>query len=241
MTSPILSAYTLKKRLLNGFRTIAYRGVDVQCNICGWKGSRFFDHSRCPRCQSFARSRLISVAIEYFGIRLKGSKVLHIAPNASEYRYFSRTAQPSVYDRLDANAKIPYINKVGDLRKLDIPDNTYDFLQIWHVLEHIPNDVDAMREMYRVLKPGGGALVSVPIHPNGNTRTYEDPTIPYHDFLKVHGDPDHCRSCGTDYYQRLESVGFKVKTLNVGTDLPETLRSRFRLADEHVCWLATKG
>ena len=45
--------------------------------------------------------------------------------------------------------------------------------------------------------------------------TYEDPSIPYEKFEEIHGHYDHCRSCGLDYFERFEEVGFKTQTLKV--------------------------
>ena len=54
-------------------------------------------------------------------------------------------------------------------------------------MEHIPQDVKAIEEVYRLLKPGGCFLVSVPIYPIGNKTTFEDSDILYADFEVVHG------------------------------------------------------
>ncbi len=50
----------------------------------------------------------------------------------------------------------------GDLRHLPVPDASVDRVIASEVLEHIPDDVTAMAEIVRVLKPGGRAVVTVP-------------------------------------------------------------------------------
>jgi len=64
-------------------------------------------------------------------------------------------------ERLKAK-KIPVKTKVGDIRKLPYPDNYFDFVYTMGTIEHIPQPIDAMREIYRVLKPGGRAVIGVP-------------------------------------------------------------------------------
>ena len=50
----------------------------------------------------------------------------------------------------------------GDLRALPVPDASVDRVMASEVLEHIPDDVTAMAEIFRVLKPGGRVAVTVP-------------------------------------------------------------------------------
>ena len=50
----------------------------------------------------------------------------------------------------------------GDLLHLPFPDASVDRVMASEVLEHIPDDAGAMAEIFRVLKPGGRAAVTVP-------------------------------------------------------------------------------
>ncbi len=50
----------------------------------------------------------------------------------------------------------------GDALALPFPDGTFDRVICSEVLEHIPNDVGAMRELARVLRPGGTMAITVP-------------------------------------------------------------------------------
>jgi SAM-dependent methyltransferase len=226
---------------IDNYRSLVYQGDQVDCWICGWKGKRFFEHAKCPRCRSMARTRLIPYALRHFDLNLSGSSVFHVAPNYPEYSYISRKANPLVYDRLDINSSIKYINMVGDLNELKIEDETYDLAIIWHVMEHIPKDVEALREVYRILKPSGRVLLSVPIFPIDSPTTFEDPAIPRSDFERIHGHDDHCRSCGLDYWQHIVQAGFSVETLNVGRDVERETIDRLGLYDKHVCWLGSKN
>lgn len=50
----------------------------------------------------------------------------------------------------------------GDLTRLPFPDGTFDVVTALDVVEHIREDEGALREVNRVLRPGGVLLVSVP-------------------------------------------------------------------------------
>ena len=93
--------------------------------------------------------------------------------------------------------------------------------------------------MHRMLKPNGKLLVSVPIYPINNLKTYEDTSIKRGEFERIHGHDDHCRSCGLDYYERFEKIGFKTSTLHV-KDLENNIKSKFGLSNNHTVWLFEK-
>lgn len=232
--------YILKaqKQIRNVFRTWLYKGSNVVCEICNWKGLRFFD-GHCPKCNSLPRTRLIPFALRYFELDKGAPKTLHVAPNVNEYNYLKSNITPlSNYDRLNIR-NVSHINIVQDLTSTTLDNDTYDLVIAWHVLEHIPKDIKAIEEVYRFLKPGGHFLVSVPIYPRNNKTTYEDFTIPYKDFESVHGHYDHCRSCGLDYFKRFETVGFKTDTLLVSR-LNLKDMEYFGLRGDHVVWCFTK-
>ena len=160
-------------RTTNFFRTYFYRGNNVLCEICGWKGRVFFN-GKCPKCNSLPRTRLIPFSLGYFDLVKSNISVLHIAPNVNEYNYVKkRFPQLSRYDRLNIR-NVKHINLVKDITKTNIEDQTYNLIISWHVFEHIPDDLKAIFEVYRLLKPEGKLLISVPIYPVGNLKTFED-------------------------------------------------------------------
>ena len=216
---------------------ILLSGHKVKCKMCGWNGKRF-PNSRCPKCRSLARTRLIPFSINFFDVDLDNINLLHVAPNISEYNFIKVNFQNITYDRLDIVNR-DKINLVRDLTNTKLQDFQYDLIIIWHVLEHIPNDIKAIEEMYRILKKKGQVLVSVPIHPKGNPITEEDKSVRREDFRKFYGHPDHCRSCGLDYYKRFEEVGFDTLTLDT-SKISETDRKKFGLSNSHISWLFTK-
>ena len=227
-----------KKRIENSIRTVAFRGNNVVCEICSWKGSRFFE-GHCPKCNSLPRTRLIPFSLKHFKLTDNEPKILHIAPNVNEYNYIKMHVTPLAnYDRLNIR-HVSHINIVQDLTQTNLESHQYELAIAWHVLEHIPEDVKAIKEVYRLLKPEGHFLVSVPIYPTGNAATIEDSSIPYIDFETVHGHYDHCRSCGLDYFERFEAIGFRTETLKV-QDLKQEDINYFGLRTDHVVWCFTK-
>lgn len=229
-------AIALIERAKRRLRTNMCKGNAVHCEICLWNGTQFFN-GKCPKCNSLPRTRLVPFSLRYFNLVAPDLKILHIAPNLNEYNYILRTFENlKQYDRLNIR-NVSHINLVQDITKTTLVSNSYDLAIVWHVLEHIVEDRKAAAEIHRILKPNGKLLMSVPIYPVGNSKTYEDPTIPYEDFEKIHGHDDHCRSCGTDYYERFEEVGFSTEVLNTYSDED---KSKFGLSKNHVVWCFKK-
>ena len=85
-----------------------------------------------------------------------------------------------------------------------------------HVLEHIPDDRKAMRELHRILKPGGFGIVLVPLFP-GVDDTHEDPAIDTIELrAKYFSGGDHVRQYGKrDFLARLMAAGFDVEQLGI--------------------------
>jgi SAM-dependent methyltransferase len=51
---------------------------------------------------------------------------------------------------------------IGDIRELGFPTESFDYVYTMGTIEHIPEPADAVAEIYRVLKPGGRAIIGVP-------------------------------------------------------------------------------
>lgn len=107
-------------------------------------------------------------------------------------------------DLLDARVDVRM-----DLTDIQYPDGTFDVIYCSHVLEHIPDDRKAMRELYRVMAPGGWGMINVPITA---PVTDEDPSVTDPaERLRRFGQEDHVRSYGPDYYDRQREAGFQVE------------------------------
>ena len=117
-----------------------------------------------------------------------------------------------------------------DLTQIELPDRRFDLVLCSHVLEHIPDDEKAMREMYRVTKPGGPAIIQVPLY--GPT-TYEDSSILTEEGRqKAFGQRDHVRKYGEDIVARLERAGFAVVAQRPVELVPPDLRDFMGLKNQ---------
>jgi len=152
--------------------------------------------------------------------------VLHFAPEQAFYKRF-RKMKNLEYTTTDLNSPIADIK--ADICNLPFKDNSYDFIICNHVLEHIPNDQKAMQELYRVLAPGGTAILQVPYEASRKI-TFEDNTIiDAKERAKIFGQYDHVRIYGMDYFEKLKSIGFNVDAVDYTKTLTEAEIDKFRL------------
>ncbi len=152
------------------------------------------------------------------------SKVLHIAP---EKAFISRLKKLPHLDYISCDLESPLADIKADICNLPFEDASFDWILCNHVLEHIPNDQKAMQELFRVLKPGGKALLQVPLDPKRNT-TFEDNSITDKaERTKIFGQYDHVRVYGLDYFDKLRKIGFEVNALQYGKTLTEKERNRY--------------
>ena len=101
-----------------------------------------------------------------------------------------------------------------DITNIQFEENSFDVIYCSHVLEHVPNDLQAMKEFHRVLKPGGWAMLEVPLDKN-RIKTYEDFSITdSKEREQAFGQYDHVRVYGMDYIERLKLAGFQVNQID---------------------------
>lgn len=170
--------------------------------------------ARCPNCGSRERHRLLRLWItEGGGDRLAGQRILHFAP---ERVFMRRMRGDPLYETADL-AQADVDHKV-DIANTKLPDASYDVVIASHVLEHVPDDRAAMRELFRLLKPGGRALLMVPVNVT-RSATYENPAITSAAARHAHfGAADHVRRYGLDFADRLGEAGFRVETFRMSPE-----------------------
>lgn len=180
----------------------------------------------CPACDATDRERLYALFFERefrafdrtrryrfieFGPGHALQKKLRSCPFL-EYRsadlYFR-----NVDDRVD----------ITDMRAYG--DQSVDAFLCSHVLEHVREDHQAMRELCRILKPGGVGVVMVPLV-HGVEETEEDPSVNTPELQwKYYGMADHVRQYGRrDFAERLSTAGFNVERLGIDHFGAETFR-----------------
>lgn len=166
----------------------------------------------CPECGSLERHRLSWLVMKK---KLEKSNtthktMLHIAPEKVFQKIFS-TYFGDNYLTADLHAKNVKIKM--DITSIELDEETFDFIYCSHVLEHIPDDRKAMRELHRVLKKEGWAILLVPVIAKGKTEEHW-PKDTKEERMKYYGHPDHVRNYGTDYKTRLEESGWDVEVVN---------------------------
>jgi SAM-dependent methyltransferase len=216
-------------------RRLFYLGRRVECPCCEGRFRRFVvleeyaeTERACPRCDSYARHRLVWLYLrdetDLLGARLR---VLHVAPTDPMYQE-RLSALPNL-DYLSADIEAPEAMERMDITDIRHPDGSFDVVLCSHVLEHVPDDGDALRELHRVLRPGGWALVQSPVDPRREA-TFEDPSIVSpEDRLRAFNQPDHVRVYGRDYPDRLRAAGFDVEVRDYVSELPPAAGQRYGL------------
>jgi SAM-dependent methyltransferase len=164
---------------------------------------------------------------------------LHVAP---EKCIATRLKACDNIDYLSADIALSAAMVQMDITDIRLPAESFDVIYASHVLEHIPDDRKAMRELHRVLRPGGWAVLQVPVW---RPTTTEDPTVTDpKERERLFGQSDHVRMYGHDgeYERRLQEAGFDLTVVPFVKELgPETAR-RYRLsAWEDIYFCARPG
>ncbi len=236
----------LFSQFLSKLVSIFYFGKAVKCPVCEKQYSKFLPYGRttsrpnalCPNCLSLERHRLIWLYLkektQFFD---KKYKVLHIAP---EYCFLKRFGKLENLDYTTADLESPWATVKLDVRDMPFEDNTFDIIICNHLLEHIEEEQVAVRELYRVMKPGGWGILQVPVNYN-RAITFSDPEAKTEQQReKVYGQNDHVREYGVDYPKRLEKGGFVVIADDFVKQLPEELSKKYALPIEELLYIPTK-
>ncbi len=144
-------------------------------------------------------------------------------------------------DYISADLDSPLAMVKMDITNILYEDNSFDVILCSHVLEHVVDDQKAMRELFRVLKPGGWAILGSPMDLNRD-KTFEDPNIVSpEDQIRTFGYPGHVRIYGRDYKERLEKAGFAVRVDSYVRELsPDTIK-KYGLMREEDIYVCTKS
>ena len=202
-------------------------------------GGGYRHNVTCPRCSSTDRERLLYLFLKsstpLFSQRLK---VLHVAPEPRLQRILS--AQSFLeYITADLSAALVMIRV--DLVKAGLRSNLFDVIICNHVLEHISDDGKAMKELLRILKPDGWAILQVPLSLS-LTDTLEDPNVTDpQERRRRYGQEDHVRIYAAhDYRLRLEKAGFRLYTWSALRERGESFLDRYGLIREESLYVCGK-
>jgi SAM-dependent methyltransferase len=217
----------------------------IQCPICKWKGKKFLDligkygrinsNAQCPICRSYQRHRLL-----YFYLK----KILDKNINKDKIKLLHFAPEECISKFIKSNKNINYIsadlNQNSAMRKEDITslsfnDNFFDIIICSHVLEHIEDDRQAVREIYRVLKPGGIAIIIVPQDLKRESTYENDKVNSEEEREKEFWYFEHLRLYGRDFKKRIEKSGLKLKEEFSSSNLTPEDSRKFGLANSIIC------
>jgi SAM-dependent methyltransferase len=181
----------------------------------------------CPKCLALERHRLQWLYLKnktgFFSDTLR---VLHVAP---EQPFEERFRKLENLEYITADLDSPIADYKCDIQQLPFSENEFDVVICNHVLEHVDDDTRAMSEILRVMKPGGYAILMVPLD-FSRSETYENASITTQKERTKHFKQyDHKRLYGTDYPDRLKKVGFRITEKNYMDELNEDIKARYAL------------
>lgn len=202
-----------KLKCLKAFGAAASR----ECPACGAKVVGFFRYGDnrewgCPQCGASPRERLMSYLLRQglLDVPVEGT-ILHIAPTErSLIRLFSRASDYQPADLDPSRYRLANIRRVDLMQLTDI--DRYDLFYASHVLEHVPDDMVVLRNIFRALKPGGEAWLIVPLW----NRPTEDGgyDIPPRERERRFGQWDHIRQYGADFADRILAADFDLEVID---------------------------
>ncbi len=166
----------------------------------------------CPNCMSKNRERLLRAVFEN-DLPVDNTSILHFSPEKHLHQYLEKKAKVTTVDLLPGFYKsIDRAIKFSDATALQFEDETFEIVIANHILEHIPEDFKAIKQIHSVLKNGGFAILQVPYSENLKT-TIEDPFINDPEMQeRLYGQKDHVRIYALeDYLERLRRGGFEPK------------------------------
>ena len=227
--------------LLLPFLDFCYRGSRYTDPINGKSYRSFLPYgyvkirpnALSPGTLSLERHRLIWLYLQRETNFFKTSaKLLHMAP---EKAFMKRLKKLKHLAYTTCDLESPLADVKTDICDLPFDNASFDWILCNHVLEHIPNDTKAMQELYRVLKPGGIALLQVPLESNRKETFENDSIVNKAERTKVFGQYDHVRVYGKDYFDKLRQTGFEVSEIQFGKSLTEAERLRYAVTkDEYI-------
>lgn len=230
------------------FAPLLYRGNKVECPVCEKSFSKFLSYGSevahrenvlCPYDLTLERHRVMWLYLRDHSnfFTAKKLNVLHIAPEQCFIHRFKKQAN---LNYLTGDLESPIADIHFDLHKIPLEDDRFDVVFCNHVMEHVDDPMQCMREIFRVMKPGGWAIMQVP-QDMSREETYEDPSIVTPAEREKHfWQKDHVRLFGRDYPLWLEKAGFKVEEFNPIKELSNDEIERFRLKKDEILYVFKK-
>ncbi len=222
---------------------LLYKGRGVECPLCGRRYRKFMpygyvsprENALCPHCLSLERHRLMWLYLtRRTDITERLPRTLHIAPEVCVMRHLKPlfVAEPQNYVTADLESPLAQLH--FDVQQIPLADESFDMIICNHLLEHVEDDRKAMRELHRILRRGGMALLLSPVELT-RERTFEDDTITDPaERTRIFGQYDHRRIYGNDYVERLRESGFEADDIDYAARLTAEERKLYALPEDHI-------
>ncbi len=222
---------------------LAYLGRGRECPICGARRRKFLPYgyvtvresALCPSCLSLERHRLLWLYLEReTELFHKTPQLMHIAPEVCIMKHLRKQyrAQGESENYITADLESPLADMHFDVQSIPMEDNVVEVILCNHIMEHVADDLVAMRELYRIMKPGGWGIILSPVE-RDRAKTFEDDSITDpQERNRIFGQYDHRRIYGRDYSDRLRSAGFKVEEVDYIKHFSEADCHLYALTDE---------
>lgn len=225
------------------------RGGRYSCPLCGRSFRRLLpygyvvqrENALCPSCLSLERHRLIWLWLKRESHFMEERpSLLHIAPELCLMRHLKRLykGQPERYTTADLESPLATLH--FNVEQIPLPDKSYQMVICNHLLEHVEKEKQALRELYRILAPGGWGILLAPID-YSLAKSFEDDTITDpKERERLFGQYDHRRRYGRDYPERLRSAGFEVEEIDYAAQLSAEERRGFALMTDDRLYIVRK-
>ncbi len=204
----------------------------------GYSGKAKRKNVLCPGSLSLERHRLLWLYLQNkTNFFTKKRNMLHIAPEQCFYKLFKKISNLN-YITGDYNSPIADVH--FDLHHAPFEDNKFDVIFCNHVLEHVADANQCMKELYRIMAPNGFGIFQIPQDTN-RQNTLEDPSIKTEAQRELHyWQKDHLRLFGLDFKEKLEAAGFKVTIENYTKELTPKLVDYYRLPKDELLYVCRK-
>lgn len=222
---------------------LLYVGRGRECPICGTKRRKFLpygyvtsrDNALCPNCLSLERHRLLWLWLQRESDLFdRRPRLLHVAPEVCLMRHLRKAYKGHEEDYVTADLESPLADLHFDIQHIPLADESFDVVFCNHIMEHVEDDLQAMREIHRVMRRGGWGVILSPVELE-REKTFEDDSITDEaERTRIFGQYDHRRVYGCDYADRLREVGFEVEDLDYAAMLTAEERERYALPKDHL-------
>lgn len=194
----------------------------------------------CTSCGASDRERIYALWIDQQIEKksfFKSTRVIHFAPEAALSK---KLRDIGFFDYKTADLLMESVDYKVDMMNMPFEDERFDFFICSHVLEHVENDDQAIKALYRITKRGGCGILMAPII-TGLEKTLEDPNVKDGNGRWEHyGQDDHVRLYAhDDYVNKINSHGFRVKQLGE-SDFGEGVFRALGLTSTSILYVVSK-